>query len=76
MKSKFHDIKASQQQPTSKDACRLEVQTEHVEDRSVGEDQMYTPIGPLIVSNEFLDDRDDVGEWRAEMHGIQDYHFS
>lgn len=71
MESGFRDIKASQQ-PTSENACRLEAQPEHVGDRSVGEEQMRTP---LIVFNECLDDRDDVGEWRAEMHGIQDYRF-
>lgn len=71
IESGFHHIKASQQ-PTSENVCRLEVQPEHVGDRSVREEHMYIP---LIVSNECLDDRDDVGEWRAEVHGIQDYRF-
>lgn len=73
MKSKPYDIKAFQQ-PT----YRLEIQTEPVEDRPVEIEQVCKSIGMppnISVANESLDDRDDVGEWRAEMHGIQDYCF-
>lgn len=75
MESKFYDIKAFQQS-----TYRLEIQTECVKDRPVEIEQVYKPIGMLpkvSVANESLglDDRDDVGEWRAEMHGIQDYCF-
>lgn len=73
MKSKFYDIKAFQQ-PT----YQLKIQTERVEDRPVEIEQVHKPVGmppKVSVANESLDDRDDVGEWRAEMHGIQDYCF-
>lgn len=64
------------QQPKTKNAYQPEPQAGRVDDRSVGGEQVNRPIcKPLKLPNEPLDDRDDVGEWRAEIHGTQYYYF-
>lgn len=78
------------QEPTSEKSHKLNTQTGRAEDvpadtlstekllvgKPVKKQQANQPAGkPPKVSNDFLDDRDDVGEWRAEMHDIQYYYF-